>query len=196
MFWNSSSLALCTLSIRTTKFSHGIEVLHNFLLCYCANCCGNQSNNKLQSLLAHRLTHIYFPFFKSFPSICWWFYVFYSHLVFTLLHRCGAGCFMTSVTQRARVQSPDGTSYLGAVFSGFFLTCKTFGLIIVLLIFALLESMCERMTCIVFNVRIVSEVAPALNWSLVYGGHPCHYVIKKVCMWFTSNFLSRQVMAL
>ena len=29
------------------------------------------------------------------------------------------------VTQRARVRSPDGTSFLGEVFSGFFLTCKT-----------------------------------------------------------------------
>ena len=29
------------------------------------------------------------------------------------------------VTQRARVRSPVGTSILGDVFSGFFLTCKT-----------------------------------------------------------------------
>ena len=29
------------------------------------------------------------------------------------------------VTQRAQVQSPVGTSFLGEVFSGFFLTCKT-----------------------------------------------------------------------
>ena len=29
------------------------------------------------------------------------------------------------VTQRARVRSPAGTSFLGEVFSGFFLTCKT-----------------------------------------------------------------------
>ena len=29
------------------------------------------------------------------------------------------------VTQRVRVRSPVGTSFLGAVFSGFFLTCKT-----------------------------------------------------------------------
>ena len=29
------------------------------------------------------------------------------------------------VTQRARVRSPVGTSFLGEVFSGFFLTCKT-----------------------------------------------------------------------
>ena len=30
-----------------------------------------------------------------------------------------------SVTQRARVRSPVGTDFLGEVFSGFFLTCKT-----------------------------------------------------------------------
>ena len=30
-----------------------------------------------------------------------------------------------SVTQRARVRSPVGTSFLGEIFSGFFLTCKT-----------------------------------------------------------------------
>ena len=29
------------------------------------------------------------------------------------------------ITQRARVRSPVGTSFLGEVFSGFFLTCKT-----------------------------------------------------------------------
>ena len=29
------------------------------------------------------------------------------------------------VTQRARVRSPVGTGFLGGVFSGFFLTCKT-----------------------------------------------------------------------
>ena len=29
------------------------------------------------------------------------------------------------VTQRARVRSPVGTNFLGEVFSGFFLTCKT-----------------------------------------------------------------------
>ena len=29
------------------------------------------------------------------------------------------------VTQRARVRSPVGTSFLGEFFSGFFLTCKT-----------------------------------------------------------------------
>ena len=29
------------------------------------------------------------------------------------------------VTQRARVRSPVGTGFLGEVFSGFFLTCKT-----------------------------------------------------------------------
>ena len=29
------------------------------------------------------------------------------------------------ITQRARVRSPVGTGFLGEVFSGFFLTCKT-----------------------------------------------------------------------
>ena len=29
------------------------------------------------------------------------------------------------VTQRARVRTPVGTIFLGEVFSGFFLTCKT-----------------------------------------------------------------------
>ena len=59
------------------------------------------------------------------------------------------------VTQRALVRSAVGTSFLGDVFSGFFLTCKSnvrklqahkvseyhLAMIIILLIYALLERM-------------------------------------------------------
>ena len=38
------------------------------------------------------------------------------------VHLCGA---CAPVTQRARVRSPVGTNFLGEVFSGLFLTCKT-----------------------------------------------------------------------
>ena len=47
-------------------------------------------------------------------------------------------------------------------------------------IFALLEWMVTWMVCIVFNVLVVSEVAPAFNWSLIRGGSPCSCVIKRV----------------
>ena len=53
-------------------------------------------------------------------------------------------------------------------------------IIIILIISALLEWMSEWMVCIVFNVRVVSEVAPALSWSLIRGSSPCPCVIKKV----------------
>ena len=38
------------------------------------------------------------------------------------VHHCGAGA---PVTHRARVRSPVGTSFLGELFSEFFLTCQT-----------------------------------------------------------------------
>ena len=42
--------------------------------------------------------------------------------------------------------------------------------------------------CIVFHVCAVSEVAPALSWSLIRGGSPCPCVVKKVCMWYKDEF--------
>ena len=45
-----------------------------------------------------------------------------------------------------------------------------------------LVGMTELM-CIVFHVCAVSEVAPALGWSLIRTGPPCPCVVKKVCMW-------------
>ena len=55
---------------------------------------------------------------------------------------------------------------------------------LMLIISALLEWMSEWMMCIVFNVRAVSEVAPALGWSLIRRGPPCPYVVKKKCRIF------------
>ena len=49
---------------------------------------------------------------KDFVSLC-------------TVHRCGTVVACALVTQRARVLFPVGTSFLGEVFSGFFLTCKT-----------------------------------------------------------------------
>ena len=46
----------------------------------------------------------------------------YSAMVSTAV---GQSVACAPVTQRARVRSPVGTSCLGEVFSGFFLTCKT-----------------------------------------------------------------------
>ena len=81
------------------------------------------------------------------------------------------------VTQRARVQSPVGKSFLSAVFIGVFPHLKgkcqealgpqvpriSFGHHNHPFIFALLELMSARMVCIVFYVCVVSEVAPALS---------------------------------
>ena len=77
------------------------------------------------------------------------------------------------ITQRVRVRSPVGTSFLAEVFSGVFLTCKTnvrklwahicprisFGLHNHPFIFILFEWMCEWMVYIVFHVPVVLEVA-------------------------------------
>ena len=41
------------------------------------------------------------------------------------VHRCGAGDNMRACPQWARFRSPVGTSFLGEIFSGFFLTFKT-----------------------------------------------------------------------
>ena len=97
------------------------------------------------------------------------------------------------VTQRAWIRSPVGTGFLGEVFSGFFLTCKTcqetfgpqgprisFGRRNHHSIFALLEWLSVCLVCTVFRVCAVSEVAPALGWSLIRGGPPCPCVVKKV----------------
>ena len=74
------------------------------------------------------------------------------------------------------VRSPVGTSFLGEIFSGFFFTCKTN-------VRKLLAPMAPRisfgyqnhsshigfvrmnksMLCIIFNVHVVSEVAPAFS---------------------------------
>ena len=59
------------------------------------------------------------------------------------------------VTQRARVRSPVGTSFLGEVSSVFFLTCKTN-------VRKLYATMVPRIA-FVFNVGVVSEVAPTLS---------------------------------
>ena len=63
------------------------------------------------------ISHVYsvFTFFTS--DFCIYYYI-----VFTAVEQVVA-CAL--VTQRARVRSPVGTSFLGEVFSGVFLTCKT-----------------------------------------------------------------------
>ena len=48
--------------------------------------------------------------------------------------------------------------------------------------FTLLEWMGASMMYIVFHFRVVSEVAPALSWSVIWGGPPCPCVVKNyVC---------------
>ena len=47
------------------------------------------------------------------------------YLCIYLVHRYGASGSMRAAPPRARVPFPVGTSFLGEVFSGFFLTCKT-----------------------------------------------------------------------
>ena len=94
------------------------------------------------------------------------------------------------------VRSPVETNFLGEVFPRLFLTCKTnvrkvyahkvtayHVAVIIILSYSpctLLEWMGEWILRIVFHVRVVSEVAPALSWSLIRGGppHPC--MIKQV----------------
>ena len=81
------------------------------------------------------------------------------------------------VTQRARVRSPVGIS--GRGFFGVFPRIL-FGRHNHPFIFTLLQWMGTWMLCIVFHVCVVSEVAPALSWSFVWGGSPCPCVAKKV----------------
>ena len=50
-----------------------------------------------------------------------------------------------------------------------------------------------REMCIVCHVSVVSVVAPVLSWSLIQGSSPCPCVVKKVCMWYRVNSLSREV---
>ena len=97
------------------------------------------------------------------------------------------------VTQRARVRSPVGTGFLGEVFSGFSSPVRqmsgnfrpqgpriSFGRRNHHSIFAMLGWLSVCLVCIVFHVCAVSEVAPALGWSLIRGGSPCPCVVKKV----------------
>ena len=91
------------------------------------------------------------------------------------VHRCGAGGSMHASNVAGPGSIPVRTSFLGEVFSGFFLTCKTsatklwahkdtrtsFGHHNHPFIFTLLEWMGAWIVCIVFQVRVVSEVAPA-----------------------------------
>ena len=115
---------------------------------------------------------------------------------------CGAG---GSVTQRARVRSPVGTSFLGEVFSGFFLTCKTnvrksythqvpechLVILIILFIYTLLEWMSEW--CVSSIMFVLSR-----RWPRHWADHSSGKLSMSCSqsMWFTTNSLSRQVMAL
>ena len=109
------------------------------------------------------------------------------------------------VTQRARVRSPVGTSFFG-VFPHLSDKCQealgpkrpriSFGRYY-LFVFALSEWMGAWMAYLVFHVRVVSDMAPALKWSLIRGGTPCPRVVKSsLCMWSKVNSLSRQVVTL
>ena len=83
----------------------------------------------------------------------------------------------TPVTQRVRVRSPFGTSFLGEVLSEFFLACMTnarkiythkvpeYHLAVKSSFHIRLVRMngCVNGVCIVFHVRVVSETAPTLS---------------------------------
>ena len=95
------------------------------------------------------------------------------------------------VTQRAQVRFPVGTGFLGEVFRGFSAPVRrqetlgpqgpriSFGRRNHHSIFALLVWLSVCLVCIVFHVYAVSDVAPALGWSLIRGGPPCPCVVKK-----------------
>ena len=117
-----------------------------------------------------------------------------------------------SVTQRARLRSLVGTSFLG-VFPHVQDKYQenlgpqdpriSFGSYNNPFILALLQWMGAWTVCI-FHVHVVLEMDPALSWSLIRGGPPCLCVIKSlyiyiyvcVCVLFKVNSLSRQVMTL
>ena len=55
-------------------------------------------------------------------------YITLHHTIIITIHEStavGQSAACAPVTQRARVRSPVGTSFMGEVFTGFFLTCKT-----------------------------------------------------------------------
>ena len=132
----------------------------------------------------------------------------FTSFIYSIVHRCGAGGTMRACHTAGPNSIPGREKFPGWVFSGFFLTCKTcqealrpqsprisFGHHYYPFIFALLEWMDAWMVYIVFHVRVVSEVAPALSSSLIRGGTPCPGAVKKYeCD--RVNSLSRQVVAL
>ena len=81
------------------------------------------------------------------------------------------------VMQRARVRSPVGIGFLGEVFLGFFLICKTnvrklyapkvpeyhLAVVIIIPYSPCWDDLSVCLVCIVFHVCAVSEVASALG---------------------------------
>ena len=115
-----------------------------------------------------------------------------------LTYGCGTGGSMRACHAAGKGSIPGRDKFPGwGFFSGFFLTVRQISgsfrptrfpeyhldIIIILLISALLEWMCEWMVCIIFNVRVASEVAPALSWSLIRGGPQCPCVVKKYVLY-------------
>ena len=113
----------------------------------------------------------------------------------------GQAVACASVTQLTRVRSLVGTS-LGQIFSGFFLTCKrnlrklsaqmSPNIIRPSSSFHIhLVSVNEYLNGVYgLSVRVVSEIAPALSWSLIRGGPPCPCVVKKICTVCDINLIS------
>ena len=103
--------------------------------------------------------------------------MFYFVIIFHVSTAVKQAVACTPVMQRAQVRSPIGKSFLVEFFRVFPLPIRQMSgsfrpiwfpeyhlaIIIILIISALLECINERMVCIVFNVRVVSEVDPALS---------------------------------
>ena len=120
-----------------------------------------------------------------------------------------AGGSMRSYHAAGPIRFPVGTIFMGEFFSGVFFTCKTN----VWKLWALKVSEYHLGVIIILSYSPCSNewvhdgvyylpcsccfvVAPALSWALIRGIPPCPWVVKKVCMWFIINSLSRQVVAL
>ena len=113
-----------------------------------------------------------------------------------IVHRCGAGGSMRACHAAGQGSIPGRDKFPEWGFFGVFPhlwdKCQealgpqgpriSFGHHTHPFIFVFWEWMGAWMVCIVFQACVVSEVAPALSWSLIRGNPPCPSVVKKyVC---------------
>ena len=135
-------------------------------------------------------------FLRIYYSFC--FCYLYYYITYVLVHRCGASGSMRACHAEGSGSIPGRDRFprwgIFVVFPHLWDKCQetlgprgpriSFGRRNPHSIFALLGWLRVCLVCIVFHVCAVSEVAPALGWSLIRGDPPCPCVVKKVCMWY------------